>query len=190
MANIGILGGTFDPPHNGHLVLAETAMREIQLCKVLFVPARIPPHRSQINVSPAAERMAMLELALKGKHGFEMCTIEFEREGPSYTVDTLTILKQKYPKDELVFLIGADNVSEMEKWHNPEAILRMVRVVAVNRPGYGTTGAYADVVSTLEMPPVDVSSSMIRELVRSGKPIAGMLPLSVETYIKQKGLYK
>lgn len=189
MSRIGILGGTFDPPHDGHLALAGAAISELKLSKVIFIPARVPPHKPVGDVSPEEDRLAMLKLAIAGDNRFELSEIEFERDGPSFTVDTLTRLKADNPGDEFFFLIGSDNVSEMEIWHEPDRILKLARVAAAVRPGYSIQGKFADVIETFEMPPVDISSTAVRERVKSGESISGMVPGSVEDYIKSKGLY-
>jgi nicotinate-nucleotide adenylyltransferase len=189
LSRIGILGGTFDPPHNGHLALATAAIAELELSKVIFIPARVPPHKPAGDVSPEQDRLAMLKLAISVDCRFELSEIEIKRDGPSFTVDTLARLKADNPGDEFLFLIGSDNVSEMENWHEPDQILKLVRVAATVRPGHSIRGKFADVIETFEMPPVDISSTAIRERVKSGESISGMVPGSVEDYIKSKGLY-
>lgn len=189
MSRIGILGGTFDPPHNGHLALATAAIRELRLIRVIFIPARFPPHKPAEDVSSEGDRVAMLKLAIDVDSRFEVSKIELERDGPSFTVDTLARLKIDNPGDDFFFLIGSDNVSEMETWRKPEEILKLVRVAAVVRPGYSIRGKFADLIEKFEMDAVDISSTDIRERVRSGEPIAGLVPGPVEDYIKSKGLY-
>ncbi len=189
MSRIGILGGTFDPPHYGHLTIAETAIRKLKLKEVIFVPAKTPPHKSEEEISSRRDRLAMLKLAVAGKERILISEIEFERQGPSYTVDTLTELQREYPDDEFYFLIGADNISEMESWHLPERIFEMVNVVAAGRPGFPAAGRFADMIESFEMKPVSISSTMIREKVRSGQSISELLPAAVEEYILKRNLY-
>ncbi len=190
MSRIGILGGTFDPPHNGHIAIAETAIRKLKLEEVIFVPAKLPPHKSSEKISSRQDRLAMLRLAVGGKERIEISEIEFDRRGPSYTVDTLAELQKQNPDDEFYFLIGADNISEMESWHQPEKILEMVKVVAAGRPGFSAAGKFAAMIESFDMTPVNISSTIIREKVRSDQSISGLLPAAVEEYILKQKLYK
>lgn len=190
MSRIGILGGTFDPPHNGHLAMAKAAVLELQLNKVIFIPARIPPHKPAEDVSSENDRLAMLKLAVGDDGRFEISEIELRRGGPSFTIDTLTRLKADIPRQELFFLMGSDNVSDMKNWHKPEKILSLVRVVAAVRPGYSIRGKFAHMIESFDMPPVDISSTAIREKVRSGESISSLVPRPVEEYIRSKGLYR
>lgn len=190
MSRIGILGGTFDPPHNGHITIAETAIRKLKLKEVILVPAKTPPHKSSEKISSRQDRLTMLRLAVGGKEKIEISEIEFDRRGPSYTVDTLAELRRQNPDDEFYFLIGADNISEMESWHQPEKILEMVKVVAAGRPGFSAAGKFAAMIESFDMIPVNISSTIIREKVRSNQPISGLLPAAVEEYILKRKLYK
>ena len=189
MARIGILGGTFDPPHNGHIAIAEAALKELQLYKIIFIPAGSPPHKTKQPVSSKEDRLEMLRRTLEGRPAFEISNIELEREGPSYTVDTLHYLCGRYPHDHFFYLIGADNVSEMETWRLPNEIIKMVTVAAADRSGFTLSGTFRERVLYFNMKAVNISSSTIRDRVRSNLPIIGLLPFAVEEYIKQKGLY-
>lgn len=189
MSRFGILGGTFDPPHNGHIAIAETAIRKLKLDKVIFIPAKTPPHKSREKISSQQDRLAMINLAVGGRKKIEISEIEFNRPGPSYTVDTLAELQKKYPGYEFYFLIGADNIPELESWHQPEKILEMVKVAAACRPGFSTDDKYSDIIESFDMTPVNISSTMIREKVRSGQSISGLLPVDVEEYILKRNLY-
>lgn len=186
----GILGGTFDPPHFGHIALAEAAVRELGLEKVIFIPDNIPPHKKTANISSKEHRLAMLKLALAGRREFEISTIEFEREGPSYTVDTIARLRSLYPESKFIFLLGGDNVREMESWYQPELILSMIEVAAGNRPGFVPRGRFADKIRYFDMDPVGISSTMIREKVANNESISGLLPPEVENYIYRNKLYR
>ncbi len=190
MPRIGILGGTFDPPHNGHLALAGAAISELDLSKVIFIPSRIPPHKPAEDISSEQDRLAMLKLAVDIDSRFEISEIELNRGGPSFTIDTLTHLKSENPGEELFFIIGSDNVSEMESWHKPNRILELVRVAAAVRPGYSIRGKFADKVESFDMPPLNISSTAVRARVKSGESISGLVPAPVEDYIRSKGLYK
>jgi nicotinate-nucleotide adenylyltransferase len=189
VARIGILGGTFDPPHNGHIAIARAAIDKLDLQKVIIIPAKIQPFKAGISISSVDDRMAMLNLALTGNGQFELSDIEIKRDGMSYTADTLTALRGTYPKDELYLLIGADNVSQIEKWHQADKIRRLCTIAAANRPGYRQSGSFSDKIVFFEMIPVDVSSTEIRRRVRAGESISGMTPQSVESYILNHKLY-
>lgn len=190
MANIGILGGTFDPPHNGHLALAKNAIKSLDLTKVLFVPSHIPPHKSHQKISSDSDRLKMLALAIADSKIYHISTIELERSGYSFTVDTLRQIKAEYPGDKILFLIGADNISEIESWRSPDEIFKLASVAAFTRPGFKITGKYANKIIYFDMEPLDLSSTDIRNLVRRGESISGLLPKSVAEYISASGLYR
>ena len=185
----GILGGTFDPPHYGHIALAEAAIRELELSRVIFIPANIPPHKNTKIISSKDHRFNMLKLSLEGREEFAISDIEYRREGPSYTIDTILRLKEQFPDDDFCFLLGADNVLEMEEWYHPDKIFETVIVAAVNRPGFVPRGKFVSKVRYFDMEPVDISSTHIRERVRDGKDITGMVPPVVEDYIREQCLY-
>jgi nicotinate-nucleotide adenylyltransferase len=189
MARIGILGGTFDPPHNGHIAIASAALDKLDLQKIIFIPAKIQPFKAGIAVSSVDDRMAMLGLALSDHDKFEISNIEIKREGISFTVDTLKALRGTYPLDELYLLIGADNVPQIEKWHQADEITRLCKIAAANRPGYRKSGSFSERILFFEMTPVDASSTEIRRKVRAGESISAMTPQSVEDYIFSHKLY-
>jgi nicotinate-nucleotide adenylyltransferase len=189
LARIGILGGTFDPPHNGHIAIAEAALKELRLDKIIFIPAGLPPHKTKRPVSSKADRLEMLRLTIKGKRQFEISEIEIDRAGPSYTVDTLRYLCEHNPHDQFFYLIGADNISEMETWRLPNEIIELVTVAVASRPGFTSSGIFRDKVIYFNMTAVDISSTKIRNRVKLNLPIEGLIPLDVEEYIREKGLY-
>jgi len=189
LARIGILGGTFDPPHNGHIAIAIAALNELELSKVIFIPAKNPPHKIASILAPAEHRINMLRLAIDGLPDFEVSDIELKREGLSFTADTLEELGALYPHDELVLIIGADNVSEMEGWHQPMRILSLATVAAANRPDFFPAGRLADRVINFWMPPTDISSTEIRNRIRAGLSISGLVTSRVENYILVNKLY-
>lgn len=189
MARVGILGGTFDPPHNGHIAIARAALDQLRLSKIIFVPARIQPHKVMTITAPAEARINMLRLALDRDGAFEISDIELRRAGPSYTVDTLEELRKQRPFDDLFLIIGADNVSEIETWHDPGRIFELVTVAAANRPNFTPSGKYMHAIVYFSMPPTDISSTEIRERIVTGRPISDMLPPEIEEYIKENGLY-
>lgn len=189
MAKTGILGGTFDPPHYGHLALARAAVNQLKLDKVIFIPAGIPPHKIKHIIAPAADRVAMLKMLIDNAAEFAISDIELRRSGPSYTVDTLAELIRRYPNDEFTLLIGADNVAEIEGWHQPERILTLSQVAAANRPGYMATGKFAGGILYFNMPDTDISSTVIRAKVNAGESISELVPPPIEDFIRKHGLY-
>ena len=189
MARIGILGGTFDPPHNGHIAIAEAALKELGLNKIIFIPAGSPPHKTKQPVSSKEDRLEMLRLTIEGKPAYEISDIEISRSGPSYTVDTLHYLNEHYPRDQFYYIIGSDNVSEMETWRLPDEIIQLATVAAANRPGFISSGIFRDKVIYFNMMACDISSTMIRKRVKSDISIKGLVSPAVEEYIKEKGLY-
>ncbi len=198
--NIGVLGGTFDPIHLGHLIIAEQARLKLDLSKVLFVPAGQPWLKSDRDITPAHHRVEMVRLAIEGKPYFELCTIEVERSGPSYSIDTLTTLSQQIGEgDSIFFLLGWDSLAELPRWKEPERLVQMCRLVAVTRPGFARPDLEAmealvpgvsKSVLWLDIPPVDISSSEIRERVARSLPIRDMVPLGVANYIEEHQLYR
>ncbi len=186
---IGILGGTFDPVHNGHLLMARRALKELRLDRVIFVPARIPPHKKIQGGVTAQDRLRMLLLATSGKKKFEVSRCELKRKGPSYSVRTAAHLAKKYGKNtKLFFLIGADSVSGLSKWKKIAALRKIVRFAAAPRAGYkinpGTPG-----IIKLNMPKKNVSSTVIRRLVKKKKGVKRFVPAEIERYIKRRNLY-
>ena len=196
MRAIGIMGGTFDPIHWGHLILAEQAAERFGLAKVVFVTAGEPPHKTGEPVTDAAHRYEMTRLAIEDNERFECSTIEMNRPGPSYTVDTVRQLAAETGA-RLYVLIGADEARDLTKWRDPRGIQKLATIVVANRPGYavsetiaGLPKELAEKIEPLEMPGVDISSTDLRERVRSGQSIRYLTPRAVEDYILEKGLYK
>jgi nicotinate-nucleotide adenylyltransferase len=196
---LGIFGGTFDPVHYGHLLLAEQCREQCNLDAVWFVPALSPPHKSGRVITPAESRATMLELALAGQRQFSVNRVEFQRQGPSYTVETLRTLFDEDRSRELFFLVGADSLAELPTWREPHRILELATLVAVNRRGVPSpdreevnrilAGAAAR-VQVVEIPGVDYSSSDLRHRVRTGRSIRYMTPERVEQYIASQRLYQ
>lgn len=196
---LGIMGGTFDPVHLGHLHTAEFIYEHLGLGKIIFVPAFIAPHKVGLEFAPAADRYRMTELATKPYPYFEVTDIELRRCGVSYTYDTVMELKRQYPEYELYFIVGADAVPMLNTWHKIRELLSEVTFIAADRPGYGQTidkvceffGEPAkNKILLLATPEVDISSTGIRERVRQGIGIKGLVPESVEQYILQEHLYR
>ena len=192
---LGILGGTFDPVHLGHLLLAECAREELSLVQVLFVPAREPWRKSHRVITPPEHRLAMLELAIEGNDGFGISDIELRRPGPTYTADTLEALAAERLDDEFYFIVGADALADLPNWREPERIVQHAVLAVAPRAGQSlaaTAAALPDIAARIErfeMPPTPVSSTEIRARVLAGKPIAGMVPAAVERYIRTHRLY-
>lgn len=193
---IGLMGGTFDPVHYGHLVIAEVAQAEFELDRVIWIPAGDPPHKKRYEVTPQEHRYAMVVLATASNERFEVSRWELERSGPSYSIDTILHFKAENPGAELFFITGADAILEILTWHRHEEVIRSCRFIAVTRPGYdldrlGTVlpAEYRQQVSLLTAPGVDISSTAIRGRVPAGDPIRYLVPETVETYIRKHRLY-
>ena len=196
---IGVLGGTFDPIHIGHLVIAEEARGELMLERVVFVPARLSPHKLDHVVSPVEHRQAMVELAIASNPHFAVSRVDIDRFGPSYTVDTVELLRDEWGAGvEIYFIMGSDSLLDILTWHNPQRLIKLCRFAVVSRPGYQVNldeldallpGA-ASRVQTLNAPELDISSTDIRRRVREGLSIRYQVPEAVEDYIYQHELYR
>ncbi len=189
---LGVFGGTFDPIHLGHLILAEIARYLLALDRVLFIPARTPPHKGSTPTEPE-HRLRMTHLATDSNPHFAVSEVELRREGPSYTVDTLRELRDENPGAEHYLLMGADSARDLESWKDHQVLLEDSTVVVLGRPGVEATslppavGRRATVLST---PHLEISSSEIRRLVRDGGTIRYLVPDNVESYIRSEGLYR
>jgi len=197
--NIGVLGGTFDPIHIGHLILAEEVRARLNLAEILFVPAGQPWLKVDSPISPAEHRVEMVRLAIVDKPYFKLSTMEIERAGPTYTVDTIAELKaQLGAGDELFFILGWDSLAELPRWLQPSRLIRMCRLVAVPRLGYpvpdlealeASIPGLSQRVILLDEPKVDISALAIRDRVARGLSIHRLVPMPVERYIKEHKLY-
>ncbi len=197
--NIGVLGGTFDPVHIGHLILAEEVRARLNLAEILFVPAGQPWLKVDSPISPAEHRVEMVRLAIADKPYFKLSTMEIERAGPTYTVDTIAELKARLEAgDELFFILGWDNLAELPLWREPSRLTTMCRLVAVPRLGYPLPDLKALEVSIpglsqrvtlMDKPEIDISASAIRDRVAQGLSICHLVPEPVERYIKEHKLY-
>lgn len=200
---VGVMGGTFDPIHYGHLVAAEAVRAKLGLSRVVFVPAGHPPHKRDRVVSEGRHRYLMTVMATVTNASFDVSRIEVDRPGPSYTVDTIRSFREALGSDvELWFITGLDAVREILTWREPDAFVRMCRIAAVTRPGYHVQeieavrrqvlalgGGQEGRFEVLEVPALAISSSDIRRRVRAGEPIKYLVPESVETYVSKIGLY-
>jgi nicotinate-nucleotide adenylyltransferase len=197
-AQVGVLGGTFDPVHYGHLAIAEEARACVPLDIVLFVPARVQPLRQGERISAPEHRAAMLERAILGNPAFRLSRVEFERPGPSYTVDTIARLREQYPRGtEFYFIAGSDAFAELPRWKDPERLITLCRFVVFPRPGdphdvrelFLQFPGLRERTIFLEGPRLDISGSDLRRRVRQGRPIRYQLPDAVEEYIRSHRLY-
>lgn len=210
---LGILGGTFNPIHIAHLRIAEEARDRFGLDRVLFIPAATPPHKPQVGELSFADRLEMVRLAIADHPGFAVSDMEGVRGGRSYSIDTLRALRQEYPGDELYFIVGADSFNDISTWREYTAIFTMCHVICVQRPGSTIKSlakalpvaiscefCYKEAEKTLNHSSghavysldgvlLDISSSHLRHLVRTGRSIRYLVPDSVEHYIKGKRLY-
>jgi len=196
---IGVLGGTFDPVHLGHIVMAEEVKKALDLAEVLMIPAGQPQSRPAENLTPAKQRLEMLELAVEGKPGLKVSNIEIERKGPSFTVDTLLELKNTYGRGyEIYFILGWDSLAQIPAWHEPSRLINLCYLVAVPRPGFkrptlktmeGVVPGISDRVIYMDGPKIDISATEIREKVGRGESIAELVPEAVADYIKKNKLY-
>ncbi len=187
-----IFGGTFDPPHIGHLLIAQTVCEAEKFDKILFIPANIPPHKK--NISAVNDRLAMLNLAIKGNPNFEISDMEIERGGVSYTIDTLKDIRSSFIKaeDELFYLIGSDSLLGFKKWKNPKEILKHCNVVVAIRPGFRPSDIPAWILHRIQfanIPRFEISSSNIRQRWRENKTIRYLVTLPVWEYINHHNLY-
>ena len=198
----GLFGGTFDPVHYGHLLLAECCREQCGLERVWFLPAAVPPHKQQRQTTPAAARIEMLELAIAGNEAFSVSRYEVDRGGISYTVDTLEHFRQMQPEGELMLLMGADMLNDLPHWHEAARVCELALPVVVRRPGEGELNfdVLASIASAerideirrhqVEMPPIGISSTDLRRRVAAGQSIRYQTPRAVQKYIETHGLYR
>jgi nicotinate-nucleotide adenylyltransferase len=187
--HIGLLGGTFDPIHCGHLLAAEQAREQAGLDEIWFMPTHIPPHKSRDGLTPAEDRLAMAQLAVQDHPDFHVSDEEMQREGPSYTYDTMVRLVQKYAEYRFSFIIGADMVNTLSSWYRFEELVHLTDFIGLARPGFDLDPVHADHVTLVEMPVWDISSTLIRQKAAEGKSLRYLVPDAVERYIKEKRLY-
>jgi len=197
--NLGVLGGTFDPPHIGHLILAEEARLALALGQVLFVPAGEPWRKAGRKLSPRQDSLAMVRLAVGDDPHFAVSTVETDKEGPSYTAETLAALREQVGADsELFFIVGQDSLADLPNWRQPQRIISLARLAVATRTAWES--AQADALEKevpgisqrlvwLDMPRIDISSTAVRQRVRQGLSIRYWVPGAVEEYVRQHGLY-
>jgi nicotinate-nucleotide adenylyltransferase len=195
---VGVFGGTFDPPHNGHLALARAARQQLALDKVLWVITADPPHKRGKFISPAADRLALVKAAIAGEPGMAVSRVEMDRPGPQWAADTVRLLSEADPKTELVYLMGGDSLRDLPNWGRPDELLRYATVGVLRRPGAiidlealeQVLPELADRVTFVSAPRLDISSHDIRERVREGEFLTRLVPPKVANLIKKRGLYR
>ena len=194
---IGVFGGTFDPIHMGHLIVAEDARAALELDKVLFIPAGQPWFKSYRRITETHHRLAMVRLAVEGNPSFDVTDIEIARTGPSYTVDTLAELREQYPDAEFIVILGVDALREIDRWHQPRKLFELASVVGMARPGtainlsvlHAAIPGSSSRIRLLDSALIDISGTEIRRRVAEGHSIRYRVPAAVERYIRENGLY-
>ncbi len=192
---IGLLGGTFDPIHIGHLVAAEWTRTEQGLDEIWFMPSASPPHKSRVRDASPEQRLEMARLATKDNPCFQVTDIEIARGGTSYSYDTVMHLKRLYPQHQFYFIIGADMVAYLPHWHQIDQLVKEISFIGLERPGVSLDNARLpqhlwQAVRISPMPQMDISSTNIRERIRKGQSIRYLVPDAVESYIKENRLYE
>lgn len=197
---IGLMGGTFNPIHNGHLIISEYVREVMDLDKVIFIPSGDPPHKESSDLLNAAIRKDMTLLATLSNSKFDVSTIEIDRKGKSYTVDTIMELREKYKEDELFFIIGSDSLFQLRTWRNFEELLSIANFIVANRPGDNHNDIYMQMkilentygasIKKVDTPLISISSTDIRSRIAKGFSIKYLVPESVENYIIKQDLYK
>ena len=198
MRRIGLMGGSFNPIHRGHVNLARAALDEGCAERVLFLPTGNPPHKKS-GLADKLDRLAMVRLAIEGEADMDVCREEVDREGVIYTVDTLGILKERMPDADFSYIIGADSLRALHTWKKPETLITLCRFLVVMRPGEGENETLEAAqlwrsrgaeIAFLRMEPMDISSTEIRRRVAAGEPVGDLVPDGVAAYIRAHGLYK
>jgi nicotinate-nucleotide adenylyltransferase len=198
LSRLGLLGGTFNPPHLGHLVCAQEAYTQLGLERVVFMPVYAPPHKAAVRDPGVEHRVELCRRAVAGDPRFEVSRLEADTPGRSYTVDTLRRLHESSPEDELTFIVGGDMAHALPTWHQPEAVLSLATLGVAEREGVGRVDilaqlaglAGADKIRFFDMPRLDISSSLVRRRIAGGQPIRYLVPDAVASYIDHEGLYR
>jgi nicotinate-nucleotide adenylyltransferase len=198
LSRVGLLGGTFNPPHLGHLVCAQEALAQLELDRVVFIPVYEPPHKEAERDPGVEHRVELCRRAVAGDDRFEVSRLEADKPGRSFTVDTLRRLHESSPADDLTFIMGGDMAHALPTWHEPEAVLSLATLGVAEREGVGRTDiterltglAGADRIRFFDMPRLDISSSLIRRRVAAGQPIRYLVPDAVASYIDTAELYR
>lgn len=199
MARIGIMGGTFNPIHLAHLSMAEQAYRQANLCKVLFMPSKNPPHKTDVKIASEKHRETMIRLAIEGISYFEFSDFEFKREGMTYSAQTLALLHKQFKEDEFFFIMGADSLFYIEEWYCPEELMKLATILPVGRSGSDELcmekhasklrNKYGAKIQIIKMNHMNISSSDIRRRIANGESVKNYLTDSVWRYIQKTGCY-
>lgn len=192
LRNLCVYGGTFDPIHFGHLILANYIKEELDVDKFIFIPSFLPPHKTNKTHTPFDHRLKMLELAIGNSDDFLISDIEYKRKGLSYSHITIDELREHYSPENLYFLIGGDSLRDLHQWKNPEKIMNTAKIVVVGRPGSDYSEVDQNIlnkVKIIKSPLIEISSTDIRSRIKTGKSIKYMVPEIVEKYIIENGLY-
>lgn len=187
MKKIGLLGGTFNPPHIAHLIMANEVADQLGLDEVRFMPNAVPPHKIKQGDATAEERLEMTKRAIADNPRFKLEPFEIERGGVSYTFETMTLLTQREANVMFYFIIGGDSIDALDTWYHIDELMKIVHFVGVQRPGFFGKTTYD--VELVEAPLIDLSSTIIRERLQTGKTVRYLLPEAVEQYIREEGLY-
>ncbi len=190
---IGIFGGTFNPPHVGHLIAIESVRDTERLNTVLFVPSATPPNKQEGTIAPAADRLRMTQLAIEGNPNFQLSDIEIQRTGISFTIDTVNALQSLYPEASISLVIGSDNFLEFHTWKSPKEILARVELIVMSRPGFDLRqghSEYSRLAKAVNVPPIGVSGTDIRRRVKFNRSIRYLVPKAVEDFIHHSSLYR
>ncbi len=186
---IGILGGTFNPIHLGHLYLARKVLAKLSLKEIIFIPTYLPPHKKNTAITEIRHRYSMVRRAIAGNRSFEVSDIEIKRKGRSYSVETLRQIRKRHGDSaEIFFITGSDSLKELDSWKGLKEILMLSRFVIVKRPGFAIKNISRDFIM-LDVDAKDISASSIRKMIKKGEPISGVVPKEVVSYIKRHGLY-
>ncbi len=192
---LGLYGGTFDPIHTGHLILAESVRSQLALDRILFIPAAIPPHKKDSKITESAIRYEMIQLAIANNPHFEVSPIDIDRKGVSYTVDTIKIIQEQMQlqREELFFIIGADNILGFPSWHKPAEILELCQIVVLPRPEIDLKNIHPmlkDKILVVKTPLIEISSSVIRQLIKQDRSIRYLVPEPVFHYLRRNQVYQ
>ena len=199
MESIGVLGGTFDPPHIGHMIIAQEALTQLSLAQVIFAPTRKPPHKLENEITPIDDRLKMMALALNSNPHFVLSRVDVDRAGPTYTVDTIRLLRRELGESaDLYFIMGLDSLANILTWHTPDKLIALCRLAVFNRPGYAADldalGAklpgLRERVIMLKSPALEIAASDLQQRVRAGQSIKHLVPDRVAAYIAEHRLYQ
>lgn len=187
MKRVGILGGTFNPPHNGHLIIANEVKYALELDEVRFMPNALPPHKAADDNVTKEQRLQMVELAIQGIEGFTVSSYEVERGGVSYSFDTMTAMMAQEPDVKFYLIIGGDMIDMLHTWHRIDELVELVTIVGVGRPGWKSETDYP--VELIAIPEIDLSSTLIRKRFIENGTVTFLIPPEVESFVRKEGLY-